>query len=103
MSPGFAPSRTDAPLPPILLAGVGPLMVRSAGAVADGFINHSFTTAEYVRQRVIPAIAEARAKAEEEGAAWTARPFEFVGNVLTATGCTEEELARSVRLVKERI
>jgi probable F420-dependent oxidoreductase len=103
MSPAFAPSRVDAPTPPILLAGVGPLMVRSAGAVADGFVSHVFTTAEYVKHQVLPAIAEARAKAEAEGAAWTTRPFELVGSVLTATGRTEEELARSIRQAKERI
>ncbi len=103
MSPAFTPPLVDAPAPPILLAGVGPLMVRNAGAVADGFVSHSFTTADYVKQQVLPAITEARAKPEAEGAAWTSRPFEVVGNVLTATGRTEEELERSIRAVKERI
>ncbi|WP_079086790.1 TIGR03617 family F420-dependent LLM class oxidoreductase [Streptomyces silvensis] len=103
MPPPFTPPRVAAPVPPILLARVGPLMVRSAGAVADGFVSHVFTTAEYVRQQVLPAIAEARSAAEAQGAAWTERPFEVVGNVLTATGRTEDELARSVRGVRERI
>ncbi|MFI0980725.1 TIGR03617 family F420-dependent LLM class oxidoreductase [Streptomyces sp. NPDC021093] len=103
MSPAFTPRRVAAPSPPILLAGVGPRMVRSAGAVADGFVSHAFTTADYLRQRVLPVLAEARTGAEAQGAAWTARPFEVVGNVLTATGRSEEELKRSIGGVRERI
>ena len=103
MTPTFAPPRIEAGMPRILLAGVGPLMTAAAGAVADGFISHPFTSLDYLTTQVLPRVREARAKAEAEGAEWTARPFEVVGNVLTATGRTEEELRANLVDVRERL
>lgn len=78
-------------------------MSAAAGAVADGFISHPFTSVEYLTGTVLPGVRAARTKAEAEGAAWTSRPFEVVGSVLTATGCTEEELRDNRRAVRERV
>ncbi|MEE1821456.1 TIGR03617 family F420-dependent LLM class oxidoreductase [Streptomyces sp. BE20] len=103
MTPVFSPDPVPAGVPRILLAGVGPLMVRTAGAVADGFLSHPFTSVDYLTGQVLPALAEERGRAEAEGAAWTARPFEVVGNVLTATGRTEEELRTNLAGVRERL
>ncbi|WP_327066310.1 TIGR03617 family F420-dependent LLM class oxidoreductase [Kitasatospora sp. NBC_01250] len=103
MTPAFAPEPVAAGVPRILLAGVGPLMTRTAGAVADGFISHPFTSVDYLTERVLPGVRAARAEAERAGAAWTGRPFEIVGNVLTATGRTEEELRANRALVRERL
>jgi len=103
MTPVFAPDPIAQGTPPILLAGVGPLMTATAGAVADGFISHPFTSLEYLTGTVLPGVRAARAKAEAEGAAWTSRPFEVVGSVLTATGRTEEELAANFVQVRERV
>lgn len=66
MTPMFTPPASDlgpngAPL--VFLAGVGELMTETAGEVADGFICHAFTTAEYLRQVTIPALQRGRAKA----------------------------------------
>ncbi|MBF9068880.1 TIGR03617 family F420-dependent LLM class oxidoreductase [Streptacidiphilus fuscans] len=103
MTPVFSPEPVAAGLPRILLAGVGPLMTAAAGAVADGFISHPFTTVPYLTEHVLPGVLAARAQAEAEGAAWTDRPFEVVGNVLAAIGRTEEELAANRVRVRERI
>ncbi|GAA1985269.1 TIGR03617 family F420-dependent LLM class oxidoreductase [Kitasatospora viridis] len=103
MTPAFAPGPVPQGTPPILLAGVGPLMTEAAGAVADGLICHPFGSVAYLTERVLPRVRAARAGAEVAGAAWTRRPFEVVGNVLTATGRTEEELAANRRGVAERI
>lgn len=103
MTPVFAPDPNPQGTPPILLAGVGPLMTEAAGAVADGFISHPFTSIEYLTGTVLPRVRAARAKSEAEEASWTSRPFEVVGNVLTATGRTEEELADNLRRVRERV
>ncbi|MEV6109835.1 TIGR03617 family F420-dependent LLM class oxidoreductase [Streptomyces sp. NPDC051940] len=103
MTPVFTPGRVASGPPPILLAGVGPMMTAAAGAVADGFISHVFTSVEYLGRRVLPGVRQARAEAEAAGAQWTRRPFEVVGNVFTAVGRTEEELRANVAAVRERI
>ncbi|MFE0463789.1 TIGR03617 family F420-dependent LLM class oxidoreductase [Kitasatospora sp. NPDC058965] len=103
MTPVFAPGPVAAGVPRILLAGVGPLMTRTAGAVADGFIVHPFSSVAYLAEQVLPVVRAARAEAEAAGAEWTARPFEIVGNVLTAAGRTEEELAANTVALRERL
>lgn len=42
---------------PIMIAGVNPVMVRTAGAVADGLIGHPMFTSDYVDAVVRPALA----------------------------------------------
>ncbi|MEE1783701.1 TIGR03617 family F420-dependent LLM class oxidoreductase [Streptomyces sp. SP17BM10] len=103
MTPVFSPDPVPGGVPRILLAGVGPLMTRTAGAVADGFLSHPFSSPAYLTEQVLPGLTEARAAAEAEGAAWTARPFEIAGSVLTATGRTEEEVAANRAAVRERL
>jgi probable F420-dependent oxidoreductase len=39
---------TDLPDPPVYVAGVGPLMVAGAAAVADGLLGHPFTSDRYI-------------------------------------------------------
>ncbi len=56
MTPMFDPGVNPHGAPPILLAGVGPLMTRVAGRVADGFISHAFQTPAYFRDVTMPAI-----------------------------------------------
>jgi probable F420-dependent oxidoreductase len=43
---------------PIYLAAVGPLMSRVCGEVADGVIGHPLASARYLREIVVPAVAE---------------------------------------------
>jgi probable F420-dependent oxidoreductase len=49
---------------PIWIAGVNPMMLRTAGRVADGLIGHPMFTADYVEQVVRPEIAVGAAKAD---------------------------------------
>jgi len=47
---------------PVYVSGVNPVMTRAAGEVADGFAAHAFTTPEYMREVLLPALdAGARA------------------------------------------
>jgi probable F420-dependent oxidoreductase len=46
--------------PPVFLAAVGERMTAVAGRVADGLLVHSFTTEDYLRERTLPALREAR-------------------------------------------
>jgi probable F420-dependent oxidoreductase len=103
MTPNFAPPPLPYGPPPILLAGVGPLMAKAAGAVGDGFMSHPFATVEYLSEHVLPNVRAARVAAEADGAPWTSRPFEVVGSVLTALGRTEPELAEATARIRKRI
>ncbi|BAJ26308.1 MULTISPECIES: TIGR03617 family F420-dependent LLM class oxidoreductase [Kitasatospora] len=103
MTPVFAPDPLPYGPPPLLLAGVGPLMTAAAGAVADGFLAHPFCTPRHLAERVLPGVRAARAAAEAAGEPWTARPFEVVANVLVATGRDEPEYLANLRLVRERL
>lgn len=101
MTPNFVPpSRdlTDGALPPVLIAGVGPLMTRVAGEVGDGFLFHTFTTARYLETVTRPALEAAR---HSVGADLS--DFQISGPVMVATGRTEEQLAAAVRSVRAQI
>lgn len=56
MPPNFRPQPTGHPRPPVMLAGVRPLMTEVAGEVADGFLGHAFCTAESLREVTLPAL-----------------------------------------------
>jgi probable F420-dependent oxidoreductase len=49
---------------PIYLAGVNPVMVRAAGAVADGLVGHPMFTSDYVEAVVRPALVRGAGEAE---------------------------------------
>ena len=51
------------PAVPILFAAVNRHMLRAAGEVADGVIGHPLTSPRYIREIVLPAIAEGATKA----------------------------------------
>ena len=50
MTPFFDPGPNPYGNPPIMMAGVGPLMTEAAGEVADGLLCHPFSTERYVRE-----------------------------------------------------
>lgn len=98
MTPFFSPGPSPFGPPPVLLAGVGPVMTAVAGEVADGFLCHGFTTERYLREVTLPALAEGRQRAvgSPDG-------FEVAGSPMVATGRTEEELAAAVAGVRSQI
>src|SRR4051812_31708584 len=63
MTPMFSPAAHEWGGPPVHLAAVGPGMTRLAGEIADGLLAHGFTTARYLRERTLPALAEGLAAA----------------------------------------
>ena len=64
MTPFFSPGPGQHPPPPIFNAAVNGYNCRVAGEVSDGLVLHTFTSAEYVRQVVLPHL---RAGAERAG------------------------------------
>ena len=62
--PVFQPGAdSDWPEVPVYLAGVNPLMTETAGECADGFAAHMFSTPEYLRDVIRPALAAGAARA----------------------------------------
>ena len=96
MTPMFTPP-TLYPDPTVLLAGVGPRMTETAGAVADGLLVHPFTTERYLREASVPALARGAAGRPGSPA------LEIVDSTFVVTGRTEEELAESTRSVRRQL
>ena len=101
MTPMFTPHAGDlgdfGP-PPILLAGVGPLMTEVAGEVCDGFLCHPFTTEKFLREVTLPALERGRAEAgaEMDG-------YQIAGSSFVITGETDEEMERSAAATRQQI
>ncbi len=91
MTPFFSPGPNPYGRPRVLLAGVGELMTKIAGEVADGFLPHGFTTERYLREVTLPALGT------------TAEDFEISGSPFVATGRTEQELAAACDGVRAQI
>jgi probable F420-dependent oxidoreductase len=99
MSPELSPDPSDNEAwgpPPIFIAGVGPLVTRTAAEVADGFIFHAFTTARYIETVTLPALREGRSRS-------AGGRFQVSGPVLFVTGETEEQMREASRRVKHTI
>ncbi len=98
MTPVFTPRPHEWGGPPVHLAAVGPAMTRLAGEVADGLLAHSFTTARYLRERTLPALAEGLAAAGRSRDAVTVSLPGFV-----VTGATEAERAEAAAATRATI
>ncbi len=98
MTPEFTPTTEGLSRPPILLAAVGPLMLKTAAEVADGLIAHPFCTERYLKEVIVPKVEpalEARGK--------TLADFEIQYPIFIATGTDEEAFEKSKAAIKYRI
>src|SRR6202521_2213513 len=62
MPPNFAPEPIDAPPPAVMIAAVGPAMLKVAAEECDGVKLHGFCTRKYLEEAVMPRLAEGLAK-----------------------------------------
>jgi probable F420-dependent oxidoreductase len=97
MPPLFNPGPLDVPAPEIWLAGVGPRMVRTAGADADGFICHPLLSRSYLADELRSALASGRASTQ------TDRAFTVAAMAMVVTARTEEKFAEAVAGTKRQI
>ncbi|MCT9930508.1 TIGR03617 family F420-dependent LLM class oxidoreductase [Planotetraspora sp. A-T 1434] len=98
MSPFFNPGPNPYGPPPILLAGVGPMMTRVAGELADGFLAHIMTTRELLEGVTLPALRAAR-----EAVGKSMDGFEIHVTPIVAVTDDERELHAAIRRAKESI
>lgn len=98
LPPVFAPEPIAHPKLPIHLAAVNPYMARLAGELCDGVFAHPVITARYLREVMLPAVAEG---AQRAGRAVSA--IDIIGAPVVVTGRDEAELAEERKLLKRRI
>jgi alkanesulfonate monooxygenase SsuD/methylene tetrahydromethanopterin reductase-like flavin-dependent oxidoreductase (luciferase family) len=98
MTPEFAPPSQHRPLPPIAMAAVGPLMLKTAARVADSVRLHSFATREYIEKVVCPLLAQELAAAGK-----SFETFEVTGGGFIATGPDAAAVQEEVEKVRYRV
>ncbi len=98
MTPEFTPTNTDYGRPKVLMAAVGPLMVDTACAVADGIIIHSFCTETHFKQVMLPAL-----KANLEKYGRSLDDFEIQFPVFVAAGDDEASLEKAKDAIRYRL
>jgi probable F420-dependent oxidoreductase len=98
MTPEFSPPAQGLPMPPVAMAAVGPLMLKTAARVADSVRLHSFATREYLEKIVRPLLAEelaAHGKAFEN--------FEITGGGFIATGPDAAAVKAAAEKIRYRV
>lgn len=98
MTPFFSPPPAPGGAPEVFVAAVGEAMTRVAGEVADGLLAHGFTTERYLREVTLPTV-----EAGLTASGRTRADFSVSHLLLTATGRTEEEMARAVAGTRQQI
>ena len=85
-------------MPPIAMAAVGPLMLKTAARVADSVRLHSFATREYLEQVVRPLLAQELATAGK-----SFENFEISGGGFVATGPDAAAVKEAAGKVRYRV
>lgn len=95
MTPMFSPPPSEVGAPPVLLAAVGPRMIRMAAEKADGIIAHPLSSRRTLTEGLLPAVADAGRSAS--------RPFEISCPVLVVTGSSDEQIDRARAATRKQI
>ncbi len=98
MNEGFSPGPNHQPCPPMTLAAVGPLMMRTAARHYDGVRLHGFGTRAYLEQQVAPVLEKHLAEAGKPRSA-----FEVSGGGFIATGPNREAVREMAEYIRYRV
>ena len=98
ITPEFVPEKTDLALPPVTLAAVGPLMLKTAAEVADGVRLHGFCTQKYYEETIAPKIQQGLSLSNR-----TRGNFEVSGGGFLATGADNDAVAKAAEIVRYRV
>ena len=98
MTPEFSPPAQHLPLPPVAMAAVGPLMLKTAARTADSVRLHSFATRDYLEQVVRPLLAEELAACGK-----SFENFEVTGGGFVATGPDAAAVREAAEKVRYRV
>lgn len=97
MPPHFNPGPVPGGPPPVLLAAVGEAMTRVAAELADGILLHRFTTARYLTQATLPALAAGRRARKGLG------PLQVVLPVFVVLGDSPAELDEGIAATRKQL
>jgi probable F420-dependent oxidoreductase len=98
LTPFFAPSPIAHPDIPIYIAGVNPYLCKLAGELCQGFHVHPFHTARYIKEVIIPNVAQ--------GASNVGRKREEVAltcAIFVVTGADDKEIEANKNSIKAQI
>lgn len=98
MTPEFSPGPLHMPPPPIMIAAVGPLMIRTAARHCDGARLHGFATRKYLEDVVRPLLSE---ELKKSGKSFSS--FEITGGGFVATGPNEEAVRAAAEKIRYRV
>ncbi len=98
MTPEFTPGKLGFAPPPVLIAAVGPAMLRVAGRHCDGVRLHSFNTSKYTEEVILGHLGDGMAKSGRRR-----EDFEIVGGGFIATGATPDQVQERVEWARYRI
>ncbi|MBF6328344.1 TIGR03617 family F420-dependent LLM class oxidoreductase [Nocardia transvalensis] len=90
MPPTFNPGPNPAGIPPVLMGGLGPLMIRTAAEVADGLLVLPFNTARHFREHTMPAVGRGLERSRRDLA-----EFAVIPEVIAAIARTPAERAQA--------
>src|SRR5256714_7510635 len=98
MPPNFTPPPIDAPPPPVMIAAVGPAMLKVAAEECDGVKLHGFCTRKYLTDAIMPRIEAGLAKAGRKR-----ESYEISGGGFLATRPDDANLARRFESVRQAV
>jgi len=98
MTPNFTPPPIAAPPPPVMIAAVGPAMLKVAAEECDGVKLHGFCTRKYLTDAIMPRVEAGLAKAGR-----TRASYEISGGGFLATGPDDESVAKRFEWVRQRV
>ena len=98
MIPAFDPGPNPFGPPPIHVGGFGPLMIATAGEVADGFIAHGFNTRQTLLELALPALEKGLAKSGRARS-----DIEVMALTLVVTADTEEQFAAAKQMARQHV
>src|ERR1700693_152834 len=98
MTPNFTPPPIKAPPPAVMIAAVGPAMLKVAAEECDGVKLHGFCTRKYLTDEIMPRIEAGLAKAGRKR-----ENFEISGGGFLATGPDDATVAKRFGWVCQRV
>jgi probable F420-dependent oxidoreductase len=98
MTPNFTPPKIAAPPPAVMIAAVGPAMLRVAAEECDGVKLHGFCTRKYLTDEIMPRIEAGLQKAGRGRA-----QYEISGGGFLATGPDDASVAKRFEWVRQRV
>lgn len=98
MTPEFSPGPQGLKMPPVAMAAVGPVMLKTAARVADSVRLHGFATRRYLEEVVRPLL-----QAELTAAGKSFSNFEITGGGFIATGPDEAAVKDAAEKVRYRV